>query len=51
MTAVSTHEPFGAQVALLHRISSIVSSELSLDEMLAEGQKNSQWFETLAQWS
>jgi uroporphyrinogen-III synthase len=36
MTAVSTQEPFGAQVALLHRISSIVSSELSLDEMLGE---------------
>ncbi|HUQ94481.1 MAG TPA: GAF domain-containing protein [Bryobacteraceae bacterium] len=38
MTAVSIHEAeaFGAQVALLHRISSIVSSELSLDEMLGE---------------
>jgi len=29
-------EPPGSQVALLHRISSIVSSELSLDEMLGE---------------
>ena len=29
-------EPAGSQIALLHRISSIVSSELSLDEMLGE---------------
>jgi len=29
-------EPAGSQIGLLHRISSIVSSELSLDEMLGE---------------
>ncbi len=29
-------EPSGSQISLLHRISSIVSSELSLDEMLGE---------------
>lgn len=35
MTAVSL-EPTGSSVSLLHRISSIVSSELSIDEMLGE---------------
>lgn len=35
MTAVSL-DPAGSQVALLQRISNIVSSELSLDEMLGE---------------
>lgn len=34
--ATSLMEPPTSQVALLHRISSIVSSELSLDEMLGE---------------
>lgn len=34
--AVIPMEPSTSQVALLHRISSIVSSELSLDEMLGE---------------
>ncbi|HXR75005.1 MAG TPA: ANTAR domain-containing protein [Bryobacteraceae bacterium] len=34
--ATSLTEPSNSQVALLHRISSIVSSELSLDEMLGE---------------
>ena len=36
MAAVNFVEPPTSQVALLHRISSIVSSELSLDEMLGE---------------
>lgn len=35
-TAMSTAEPPTSQVALLHRISNIVSSELSIDEMLGE---------------
>lgn len=34
--ATSLMEPSTSQVALLHRISSIVSSEISLDEMLGE---------------
>ena len=34
--ATSLMEPSTSQVALLHRISSIVSSEFSLDEMLGE---------------
>ena len=34
--AMSLAEPSSSQIALLHRISSIVSSELSLDEMLGE---------------
>ena len=33
---IPSTEPPNSQVALLHRISSIVSSELSLDEMLGE---------------
>src|SRR5438445_11041534 len=33
---VHVMEPASSQIALLHRISSIVSSELSLDEMLGE---------------
>jgi len=33
---MSLAEPSSSQIALLHRISSIVSSELSLDEMLGE---------------
>ena len=36
MASASLVEPPVSQVALLHRISSIVSSELSLDEMLGE---------------
>jgi two-component system, response regulator PdtaR len=36
MATVHVMEPPSSQVALLHRISSIVSSELSLDEMLGE---------------
>src|SRR5258708_22214840 len=36
MATMSVIEPPGSQIALLHRISSIVSSELSLDEMLGE---------------
>ena len=36
MATLSFVEPPTSQVALLHRISSIVSSELSLDEMLGE---------------
>src|SRR5215469_18033091 len=36
MATVRVMEPPGSHVALLHRISSIVSSELSLDEMLGE---------------
>src|SRR5260370_5763045 len=36
MTSPTLMEPPTSQVALLHRISSIVSSELSLDEMLGE---------------
>ncbi len=36
MSATASMEPATSQVALLHRISSIVSSELSLDEMLGE---------------
>lgn len=36
MATASLMEPPTSQVALLHRISSIVSSELSLDEMLGE---------------
>lgn len=36
MATVNFVEPPTSQVALLHRISSIVSSELSLDEMLGE---------------
>ncbi|MDX2153577.1 MAG: ANTAR domain-containing protein [Bryobacteraceae bacterium] len=35
-TTMSPPEPSASQVALLHRISSIVSSELSIDEMLGE---------------
>src|SRR4051812_43194776 len=35
-TSSSRTEPPGSQVSLLHRISNIVSSELSLDEMLGE---------------
>src|SRR6201996_9135510 len=34
--ATVSFEPPSSQVSLLHRISSIVSSELSLDEMLGE---------------
>lgn len=34
--ATSLTEPSNSQIALLHRISNIVSSELSLDEMLGE---------------
>ena len=34
--ATVTFEPPTSQVSLLHRVSSIVSSELSLDEMLGE---------------
>src|SRR5271165_3868097 len=36
MATVRVMEPPSSHVALLHRISSIVSSELSLDEMLGE---------------
>jgi signal transduction protein with GAF and PtsI domain len=36
MATVHIMEPVGSHVALLHRISNIVSSELSLDEMLGE---------------
>src|ERR1700722_2376958 len=36
MATVHIMEPVSSHVALLHRISSIVSSELSLDEMLGE---------------
>src|SRR6266436_8751556 len=36
MATMTVIEPAGSQIALLHRISSIVSSELSLDEMLGE---------------
>lgn len=36
MATLHVMEPPSSQVALLHRISSIVSSELSLDEMLGE---------------
>ena len=36
MATMTVIEPPGSQIALLHRISSIVSSELSLDEMLGE---------------
>lgn len=36
MATMSSLEPTGSQVTLLHRISGIVSSELSLDEMLGE---------------
>lgn len=36
MAAISFMETSGSQVALLHRISSIVSSERALDEMLGE---------------
>jgi signal transduction protein with GAF and PtsI domain len=36
MATMTAIEPPGSQIALLHRISSIVSSELSLDEMLGE---------------
>ena len=36
MATASILEPPASQVALLHRISNIVSSELSLDEMLGE---------------
>src|SRR5437868_3852222 len=36
MATMYVMEPPSSQVALLHRISSIVSSELSLDEMLGE---------------
>ncbi|MCC6368103.1 MAG: GAF and ANTAR domain-containing protein [Bryobacterales bacterium] len=36
MIDLSTPEPVPAQAALMHRISRIVSSELSLDQMLAE---------------
>jgi signal transduction protein with GAF and PtsI domain len=36
MATASVMEPPASQVALLHRVSSIVSSELSLDEMLGE---------------
>ncbi len=34
--SAESHDPEFSQVALLHRISSIVSSELSIDEMLGE---------------
>ena len=36
MATMLVMEPPSSQIALLHRISSIVSSELSLDEMLGE---------------
>src|SRR6202049_135007 len=36
MATTFMSEPAASQVALLHRVSSIVSSELSLDEMLGE---------------
>ena len=36
MATVHIMEPVGSHVAMLHRISNIVSSELSLDEMLGE---------------
>src|SRR5918911_1704266 len=36
MATLSVSEPPASQVTLLHRISNIVSSELSLDEMLGE---------------
>src|SRR3984885_1143116 len=36
MATMTVIEPAGSQVGLLHRISGIVSSELSLDEMLGE---------------
>ncbi|MBV9081706.1 MAG: ANTAR domain-containing protein [Acidobacteriaceae bacterium] len=36
MATTSLAEPQSSQIALLHRISNIVSSELSLDEMLGE---------------
>jgi uroporphyrinogen-III synthase len=36
MSATTAMEPHSSQVSLLHRISSIVSSERSLDEMLGE---------------
>src|SRR5437763_13072764 len=36
MATMYVMEPPSSQVAMLHRISSIVSSELSLDEMLGE---------------
>src|SRR5579884_4470832 len=36
MATTFVSEPAGSQISLLHRISSIVSSELSLDEMLGE---------------
>src|SRR5438094_6109900 len=36
MATMYVMEPASSQIALLHRISSIVSSELSLDEMLGE---------------
>src|SRR5579875_527253 len=36
MATATVMEPPASQVALLHRVSSIVSSELSLDEMLGE---------------
>ncbi|MEO7144579.1 MAG: ANTAR domain-containing protein [Bryobacteraceae bacterium] len=36
MVGTSSTDPVASQVALLHRVSSIVSSELSLDEMLGE---------------
>ena len=36
MATVHIMEPVSSHVALLHRISNIVSSELSLDEMLGE---------------
>jgi signal transduction protein with GAF and PtsI domain len=36
MTSQAIMEPHSSQVTLLHRISSIVSSEVSLDEMLGE---------------
>lgn len=36
MASIHVKEPSASQVGLLHRISSIVSSELSLDEMLGE---------------
>src|SRR6202158_1692905 len=36
MATVHIMEPVSSHVALLHRVSNIVSSELSLDEMLGE---------------
>src|SRR6195952_3323530 len=36
MTSQAIMEPYSSQVTLLHRISNIVSSEVSLDEMLGE---------------